>query len=199
MKRTLTIVSLLALAACTATAPRDEGDVTNDDTTGDVMMAMEGASGVDNDASSISFIGKSSIIDHPGTFETFTITLTGADDDFTKGTLEAVVDVTSVKTNSDGVDGHFQREDFFNTAVYPEATFRSTAIVANDKGAYDITGNLTMKGVTHPITFMGTPTKDGMVLTADVPRKEFDIAKDTYGEKLLDANVPVTVTLVFTR
>ncbi len=157
---------------------------------------------VDPAKSTVSFVGKSSIVDHPGVFERFTAKVTpaaSAPTDFTKATLEFTIDLTSVKTDSAGLDGHMQKEDFFNTAKHPQATFRSTAIVAQGDNRFAVTGDLTIKGITKSLTADTLVTDEGLTAEFEIPRKDYSVAADSYKDKLLDEMVPVTVTLVFTR
>lgn len=49
-------------------------------------------------------------------------------------------------------DKHLRDKDFLNTSKYPEASFESTAVKATGAGTFDITGNLTLNGVTRPVT-----------------------------------------------
>ena len=60
-------------------------------------------------------------------------------------------DTTSVDTNHAERDKHLRSADFLNTAKYPQATFTSTS-VKKDGDELDITGDLTLNGVTKPVT-----------------------------------------------
>jgi polyisoprenoid-binding protein YceI len=65
--------------------------------------------------------------------------------------LDASVKMDSVGTFHDGLDRHLKTADFFDTAKYPTATFRATGIRMIDADSANITGNLTLRGVTKPI------------------------------------------------
>src|SRR3546814_11121790 len=71
------------------------------------------------------------------------------------------IPLTKVTTTSSELDGHLQTPDFFETAKFPTATFRSTDIVVNGDTA-TITGDLTIRGVTKPVAmaarFIGAGT-----------------------------------------
>ena len=49
-------------------------------------------------------------------------------------------------------DGHLIAPDFFDTATYPEIAFQSTSISAVDDDTYELAGDLTLRGITKPIT-----------------------------------------------
>jgi len=65
--------------------------------------------------------------------------------------LDASVKMDSVGTFHQGLDRHLRTSDFFDTAKYPTATFRATGIRMIDADSANITGNLTLRGVTKPI------------------------------------------------
>ena len=66
--------------------------------------------------------------------------------------IEAEVDVNSVNTNDQKRDGHLKSPDFFDTANYPVMKFKSTAVTKGDDVAYTVVGDLTLHGVTKPVT-----------------------------------------------
>jgi polyisoprenoid-binding protein YceI len=67
-------------------------------------------------------------------------------------TLEAEVDVNSINTNDEKRDGHLKSPDFFDAATYPVMTFKSTEVTAGTSSDYTIVGDLTLHGVTKPVT-----------------------------------------------
>lgn len=69
-------------------------------------------------------------------------------------TLTATIPLTDVDPNDDALKGHLQTPDFFDTANHPTATFRSTAVTvdADDPTEAEVAGELTLKGVTRPVT-----------------------------------------------
>ncbi len=72
----------------------------------------------------------------------------------------ATIDVTSVDTGNAQRDGHLKTPDFFDTAKFPTATFKSTRVAQAGEG-YDVTGDLTLHGVTKPVTLhMDPPSKE---------------------------------------
>jgi polyisoprenoid-binding protein YceI len=70
------------------------------------------------------------------------------------------IQAASIDTGTPDRDAHLRSEDFFHVEQYPAITFVSTAIRARGGNAFDVTGDLTMRGVTKritlPVTFLGT-------------------------------------------
>lgn len=77
-----------------------------------------------------------------------------------EGTLEigeepkayGTVDVASIDTNEEQRDAHLRSPDFFDAETHPKLSFESTAIERVDEDAFRITGDLTLHGVTRPVT-----------------------------------------------
>ena len=103
-------------------------------------------------------------------------------------TLTATVPLADVAPNSDGLKAHLQTADFFDTAKFPTATFVATSVVvdADDASEADVTGNLTLRGVTRPVTLevqfnqagpsMGGAYRVGFDGETTIKRSEFGIA-----------------------
>ncbi|MFC0633560.1 YceI family protein [Brevundimonas balnearis] len=100
--------------------------------------------------------------------------------------LTATIPLTDVDSNSDGLDRHLQTADFFDTANHPTATFTATSIRVDDENPTEaeITGDLTLRGVTRPVTFeaefngageMRGQYKVGFDGEATIRRSEFGI------------------------
>ncbi|HEV3090369.1 MAG TPA: YceI family protein [Candidatus Cybelea sp.] len=67
--------------------------------------------------------------------------------------LDAVLDVSHEDTDNHDRDADLRSPTYFDTTKYPMMTFRSTSIVARDDNDFTVTGELTIKGVTKPVTF----------------------------------------------
>jgi len=73
-----------------------------------------------------------------------------------KGSVDIVIDMKSVNTGFADFNGHIQGEDFLDTAKFPQATFKSTKVVFEGDKPQSIEGQLTIKGVTKPVTLTVT-------------------------------------------
>jgi polyisoprenoid-binding protein YceI len=88
-----------------------------------------------------------------GQFEKVSGTVTLDDADPTRSTIEVVIDAATINTREPKRDAHLKSPDFFDVAKNPTITFKSTRIEKAGKG-YKATGDLTMHGVTHPVTLL---------------------------------------------
>ena len=78
------------------------------------------------------------------------------DKDAKSGSVDITIDTKSVDTGSSLFNEHIQAEDFLHTAQFPTATFKSTKVIFNGDKPVEIVGNLTMKGITKPVTLTVT-------------------------------------------
>ncbi len=193
------VLSILTLSACQTSSLTDAEKAPIVDT--ETTFSGEGKE-IDASQSVISFVGGSDVVDHEGKFTKYTAEVNLDDTepaDLTKASIWAVIDLTSVVTDSEGLNGHLQKSDFFNTASGATATFTSTTIEKLEDNNYDITGELTLKGMTKTVTINATITDDYLLAVYDFPRREWGIGNDQYKDKLLDEVVPVTAKLVFKK
>jgi polyisoprenoid-binding protein YceI len=84
-----------------------------------------------------------------GGFTDFTATLAG-------DTLEGSAKVASVDVKDEQLNGHLQSPDFFDAERYPEIAFKATELTRAADDTVTAKGELTLKGVTQPITLTGT-------------------------------------------
>lgn len=68
------------------------------------------------------------------------------------GSVDVVIDTTSVDSGFPVFNGHLQGEDFFDTKKYPTITFKSSKLHFNGDKLGSVDGNLTIKGITRPVT-----------------------------------------------
>lgn len=76
--------------------------------------------------------------------------------------LDVTVDANSVGTLNPALDAHLKSADFLDTAKFPTATFKATSIKLTGKSTADITGDLTLRGVTKPVTVSATFNQAGV-------------------------------------
>jgi polyisoprenoid-binding protein YceI len=104
------------------------------------------------------------------------------------GSVDVVIDATSVDTGYPLFNTHIQDVDFFDTAKYPTITFKSNNVKFDGDKVVAIDGNLTVKGVTKPVTltvlsFLCMPhpmlKKEacGATATTQIKRTEFNAGK----------------------
>lgn len=107
--------------------------------------------------------------------------------DVTRSRVEAVIDAGSLNTREPKRDDHLRSPDFFDVAKYPTITFKSTKVEKAGEGKLKVTGDLTMHGVSRPVTLdVVGPTQEikdaqgksrrGISATARVNRKDFGVS-----------------------
>jgi polyisoprenoid-binding protein YceI len=81
------------------------------------------------------------------------------DKDVSKSMVDATIDVTTVDTGVAPRDGHLKSPDFFDVAKFPTMTFKSSSVSKTSDG-FDVKGDLTLHGVTKPVTLHVTASKE---------------------------------------
>ena len=74
------------------------------------------------------------------------------DSDLSKSSAQLTIQAASIDTRNADRDGHLRSNDFFDMENYPEITFASTGVRQTDDTTVQVTGDLTIKGVTKPVT-----------------------------------------------
>jgi polyisoprenoid-binding protein YceI len=113
------------------------------------------------------------------------------DKDPSKSVVKATIDVKTLTTGVDKRDAHLKSDAFFDVEKFPTMTFESTKVSKGDKkGTWKVDGNLTMHGVTKPVTLnveelsepvknpMGGAMERGAAASTTLSRKDFGM---TYG------------------
>ncbi|SET34069.1 YceI family protein [Stigmatella erecta] len=147
-----------------------------------------------------------------GEFGNVTGTVNLDDKDPSKTSITASVDTTTINTNQAKRDAHLKSPDFFDVEKYPAMTFKSTSVKANGKEKFKVMGDLTLHGVTKPVTLdvesASTEIKDpwggtrrGASATTKLNRKDFGLtwnqALETGGVAVSeDVNVTLDLQLV---
>ena len=93
-----------------------------------------------------------------GEFGKVTGTVEWNDADVIKSTVQATIDVTTLNTREPKRDAHLKSPDFFDVEKYPTITFKSTQVKKAGPNHVKVVGDLTMHGVTKPVTLDATYT-----------------------------------------
>ncbi len=92
------------------------------------------------------------IADVPGHFDNYDVTINASEADFSDATVELTVQTNSINTRVEPRDNHLKSADFFDIEKYPTMTFKSKSIEKISEGKYSLSGDLTLTGVTKPVT-----------------------------------------------
>jgi polyisoprenoid-binding protein YceI len=114
---------------------------------------------VDPVHSSVAFKIRHFVSKVSGEFKDYSATITGNPKDPANASITFTIKAASITTDNAQRDKHLNSADFFDTAKYPEITFKSTKITPKGGEQYDVAGTFTMHGVTKeivvPVTFSG--------------------------------------------
>ncbi len=134
--------------------------------------------------------------DVKGTVVVTESTISQPKDDFADAVISLKAAMNTIHTDNDKRDAHLKTADFFDTAKFPELTFQSTSFIKKSQDNYTIMGNLTLHGITKPVTLNGV-TKSGtnvmnnkpvvgFKVTGVIKRTDFDISASTPSVMLSD-------------
>lgn len=139
---------------------------------------------VNKDQSTVKWNGKKVGGEHYGTIKFVGGTLQVSNGQVNTGVFEmdmsSIVceDITNPGTNQKLV-GHLKSDDFFSVETHPTSRMTITGVKKTSGNEYEFTGNLTIKGITNPITFKATSEVSGSTLKASgvmvVDRAKYDI------------------------
>lgn len=100
-----------------------------------------------------------------------------------KSKIKVEIKVDSIDVKHEGLEKHLKSPDFFNAVQFPLMSFVSTAVTLNAAGEGSVTGNLTLHGVTKPVTLklkqigsglgMKGEARVGYVATSSIKRSDF--------------------------
>jgi polyisoprenoid-binding protein YceI len=105
--------------------------------------------------------------------------------------VNATIEVGSITTGVEERDTHLKSAEFFDAARYPSITFVSTSVSRSGASSFAVTGELTMHGITKPVTLSVTASapfshaggiRRGIEATTSVNRKDFGLLWDYPGE-----------------
>jgi polyisoprenoid-binding protein YceI len=106
--------------------------------------------------------------------------------ELSKGTVNVEIDPASVDTGDAQRDGHLRSGDFFEVEKFPKASFKSTSVVEKGEGKLQITGDLTLHGVTKSVTLDASyegsgkdpwgGERSGFTATTTINRTDFGVS-----------------------
>jgi polyisoprenoid-binding protein YceI len=107
-------------------------------------------------------------------FDTVAGTFTYDPDNIAASSVEATIDVSSIDAGVDKLDEHLTSADFFDAAKFGTATYKSTQVAAAGEGKLKVDGDLTLHGVTRPVSLDVTINKIGPHGMTKKPSAGFD-------------------------
>ncbi len=139
-----------------------------------------------------------------GTFSNPTGMITLDEKDITRSSVEATIKTATVNTNTEARDNHLKSPEFFDVAKFPTMTFKSTSITRSG-GKLQMTGDLTLAGVTKPVTLTvdgpAAPqtdakgvTRSGFSATGTIHRTDFNFGPK-YSPPALGNDVDFTIDI----
>jgi len=147
-----------------------------------------------------------------GFFKSFSGSVESDGEDFSDAKVEFSLDIDSIDTTQTQRDEHLKSAEFFDAAQYPHITFKSTSLTKTGDDEYKLTGDLTIKDVTKPVTldveyggsaadFYGN-TKAGFEVTGKINRKEFGLTWDGVteaGSIVVGEDIKLTINAQLTK
>ncbi len=134
------------------------------------------------------------ISDVEGTFKIMEAIITAPKEDFSGASLVMLADTKSVHTGIEARDAHLRTPDFFDAGKYPSIMFKSTSFRKTGEGRYQVTGDLSMHGITKQVTLDATAktvlhpmtkkTVAGFRVTGTIKRSDFGISPATPADML---------------
>lgn len=135
------------------------------------------------------------------------------ENDYTHSVVEVSIPAASVSTVDEKLDAHLKEADFFDVEKFPALTFKSTSIRSLGDRDYEVTGDLTIRGVTKSVILsvndLSHPSKDpwgnqriGLSASARVNRKEFGLVWNApleFGGVLVGDEVAITLDVQFIK
>ncbi len=163
---------------------------------------------VDATKSSITWLAKKATGQHEGTVNLKEGALTFKGKNVVGGNF--TVDMTSLVTTDlkagqgkEKLEGHLKSEDFFGAEKFPTSTLVFKTVAAKSAGVYTVTADLTIKGITNPVTFDLATTANSATANVKINRTKYDIKYgsgsffDNLGDKVIYDDFDLTVALKF--
>jgi polyisoprenoid-binding protein YceI len=145
------------------------------------------------------------IFDVTGTFNEFNGQIVTQGNDLTNANVSATIQVNSIDTDNSDRDAHLKSDDFFAAAQHPELTFVGKELTKVGDKQYKLTGDITIRGTTQPITldvdYKGRVTdmfgndRMGFTATGTLNRKDFGLKWDKMTEGVAVVSDKVRLTI----
>jgi polyisoprenoid-binding protein YceI len=194
-----TAAAIFALTACSDPADKTADAVVSEP----VAEAPAPAEGVNYnfaEGSTIGFIGSKVTGSHEGGFKKFTGHFVLENGKPVAGHF--TIQMNSTWSDAEKLTGHLLSADFFDVENHPETTFEVSAFTEKPDGQWELSGNLTLHGVTKNITFPAQVTNDDTTVKIDaefdINRKDFGIVYPGRPDDLIRDNVVIKFALVAT-
>ena len=147
-----------------------------------------------------------------GHFKSFTAVIEAERDDFSDARISFEADVNSLSTNNEQRDAHLKSPDFFGAGKHPKMAFRSTSVTPVSDDEFEVAGDLTMRGVTRPVTLdvtyngtvsgFGGQKVAGFEITGKVNRFDFGLiwnAMTEAGGVVVSSDVKLDIAAEFNK
>ncbi len=212
-KINLIILSVLFIAVGSAFTFSQFNTTTPNYNNDDLVEIEAGAYNVDTKATTVGWVGRKIAYSHNGTVEVANGVLEFSDSGLSGGSFKLDmnsiknIDLTDKKKN-DKLVGHLKSGDFFSVKDHPTVSFKITSVEkkADGDNNYKISGDLTIKDITHPLSFPAKIQANGGEVTASA-KMTFDRAKynvkfqsgsffENLGDKAIYDDVEMEVSLV---
>jgi polyisoprenoid-binding protein YceI len=126
------------------------------------------------------------INDVSGTFNDFDVTVQSLKPDFSDASIEMTAKTASIDTRVEARNNHLKSADFFDVEKYPTLSFKSTSVKPAGKNKYKLTGDLTLHGITKPVTMdllykgtvenpMSKKQTAGFQVSGTIKRSDFNV------------------------
>lgn len=152
-------------------------------------------------------VGHLGFSDTTGIFRDFDGTVVFDPENIAATEVSFTVDAASIDTFWEARDEHIRGADFLDVESHPEITFVSTAVEQTGETTADVTGDLTIRGTTQPVTLAATLNKldanpfnpevqiAGFELSGEIDRTDFGI---DYGAPVIGTVMPLTINVELT-
>ncbi len=177
----LILLVSLAMVACKSNKKTDDGNGGTEANTLPVKTSYTVTQGM------VHWMGKKPLGSHEGTVKVASGTI-GLDKNHHLAGGDFVMDMTSISTtdlegeDKQKLDGHLKAADFFAVDTFPTAEFKITKVMPvadNETTNVQVIGDLTIKGITNPVTIPAEVVRDGNEVT--VKSQEFEIDRTEWG------------------